>query len=407
MKMHTNQWLWSAIAVGCVASAATAQTPFVDNFDSYVVGTVINGQGGWKQWDSAPNVTSIIEDSTSGFALSGNSVSVDAVLAGQTSDLVHEFTGFIAGTGKHTLRAYTYNPSGTTDSWFFLIMNRYADFGPYDWAAQLTMKPSTGTWVVDAGSAATASGPLIQDAWVEVRADIDLDGTGTFGTGTNDSIQVYYNGASTAPAYCYSCGVFGGVSVALANSIAAIDLYHLPATVAGPPSQRCYWDDFSLVNGFPPAVPTVIACTPNTNSQGCSPSIGFSGNSSSTKISGFDVITTNVRFPKPGLYLYSLSNTAPLGSPLGFGTLCIGGPVKRTVGFLAGGVPAVPDCGGVFKLDMNKFRAGGYGAPPPAPAPYLSTAGSVVNIQFWGRDNGFAAPNNSSLSDVLQFTVGG
>ena len=274
MHSHPTNWLWSAVAACSLASAASAQVPVVDNFSGYALGSVINGQGGWKQWGSAPNASSVIEDGTTGFARSGRSVSVNAFVGGDTSDLVHEFTGFTSG--QHTLRAYTYSPTGAVDKWYFILMSQYTDVGPYDWAAQVTFDPTAGTWTADHGGGTPAVGPLVKDQWVEVRAEIDINA---------DTCEIFYNGASVAPAYCWSCGVFGGAPDPLSKKIAAVDLYHGPATAT--PSGKAYWDDFALTPGFPPpafvdnydayAVGSVI------NGQGGWKQWGGGANSSSIK----------------------------------------------------------------------------------------------------------------------------
>jgi uncharacterized membrane protein len=144
----------------------------------------------------------------------------------------------------------------------------------------------------------------------------------------------------------------------------------------------------------------VSYCTPKTNALGCVPAISSSGVPSATAGAGFVVRSSQMRNAKPGLFLYTTAG--PASAPFQGGTLCVASPIRRSVGLNSQGSPSGSDCTGVFSIDFNAFARGLLGGSPAAA---LSTPGTVVHSQFWGRDPGFPAPNNSQLSDGLRFTI--
>ncbi len=140
-------------------------------------------------------------------------------------------------------------------------------------------------------------------------------------------------------------------------------------------------------------------CTAKTNSLGCLPSISSSGFPSATAGSGFVVTGLNVHNNKSGLLLYGVAGRAAI--PFKGGTLCVNGP-RRSSAVNSGGNPPPSDCSGVYAIDMNCFATGGCGGVPLAA---LRVAGTVVDCQWWGRDPGFPAPNNTTLTDALEYRV--
>jgi hypothetical protein len=146
----------------------------------------------------------------------------------------------------------------------------------------------------------------------------------------------------------------------------------------------------------------VVYCTAKQNSLGCTPSIGSSGSGSASALSGHVISSVNNRNNRSGLLLYGVSGRASIAFQ--GGTLCVMAQQRNTPTLNSAGRPApVNDCSGAYALDMNSYAQGQLGGHPLAA---LRVQGTTVNCQFWGRDPGFPAPNNSSLSDGLEFVVG-
>ena len=117
--------------------------------------------------------------------------------------------------------------------------------------------------------------------------------------------------------------------------------------------------------------------------------------------SGFTLSTVNLINNKPGLYVYSDAGRAAV--PFSGGVRCVHTPLKRSMTMSSAGNSPPNDCSGSYSLDFNAFAAGTLGG---APAAYLAVPGTVIDVQAWGRDNGFPAPDNFSLSNGLEYTVG-
>jgi hypothetical protein len=144
-----------------------------------------------------------------------------------------------------------------------------------------------------------------------------------------------------------------------------------------------------------------VYCTAKITANSCSPSIGSLGVASATAASGHPVNGTNFINNKSCLLFYGVSGQAT--TPFQGGTLCVKAQIKRTPGTNTFGNPPPNDCSGVPSIDMNTFAQGGLGGTP---LPALKVQGTIVDCQWWGRDPGFPAPNNTQLSNGLEYVVG-
>ena len=160
-------------------------------------------------------------------------------------------------------------------------------------------------------------------------------------------------------------------------------------------------DDVQVDYGIPCPLP-VNYCSPKVNSLGCIPSIQWAGTPSASAFSGCMMKGVNVRNNKPGLLIYSVTGRA--STPFQGGVLCLQLPIKRTPPGNSGGSAApASDCSGVYSIDVNTLAHGGLGGGQPLAA--LLVPGTIVDCQFWGIDPGFPAPNNTTLSDGLEYIV--
>ncbi|MCC7171711.1 MAG: hypothetical protein IT459_14795, partial [Planctomycetes bacterium] len=132
-------------------------------------------------------------------------------------------------------------------------------------------------------------------------------------------------------------------------------------------------------------------CTAKQNSQGCTPGIGSFGFAvySGTSPQLFLISAAFVLNNKSGLLFYG---SQPASVPFQGGTLCVQPPIKRTPIQNSGGNPPPNDCSGGFSIDFNSYIASG--------ADSALVPGRVVYAQWWYRDPGFVAPNNTGLSNA-------
>ena len=141
-----------------------------DDFESYAVGQYLDNasdpaDGGWKAWDSDPAYGAYVMD----VEVYDGEKSVEIV---DTSDLVHEYSGYTSGKWAYT--AYQFVPTELSGNTYFIMLSDYQDGAGQEnkWALQLRFDALNQ--VVESEHDGISL-PLITGQWVELLTLIDLD----------------------------------------------------------------------------------------------------------------------------------------------------------------------------------------------------------------------------------------
>lgn len=199
---------------------------FSENWDSYAAGSNAHGQGGWKGWgnDEAAGATVVDTQSVS----PSNSIQI-----ADTSDLIHEFSGYTSG--QYTVTAKMYIPADFTGETYFIFENAYVDSADpsiLSWSTQVVFR--NGNVENYDNAADPGSMPYVTGQWADIELDIDLDA---------DQQTFSYNGA-----VLYSGSwtqQFPGQAVPGTLNIASIDLYAGDQGSGG--ASPVYYDDIKIV----------------------------------------------------------------------------------------------------------------------------------------------------------------
>ncbi len=199
--------------------------PWYEDFDDHDPDESLTYRGLWKGWDGdlAWDTTVVDDDDV-------HRIIVDVKDA---ADVVREFD--LADSGLWSFSAWQYIPAdfesggnGQYAGSYFILLNTYEDFGPYNWSVQMQFDSNDGMLKVFHGEDTDRIElPYITDQWVKIQAIIDLD---------NDWTQVYYDD-NLITEYTWTGGVLGDGGGAL--EIAGIDLF-------AKNSSSIFYDDIAL-----------------------------------------------------------------------------------------------------------------------------------------------------------------
>lgn len=162
------------VAAGLCALPERAAATYAENFDSYVTGSMISGQGGWDGWDGSAGANSMVVD--------GGLSAPNRIRITGGSDSIRQLSGYTSG--KWVFRAKQFVSSTSVGDSYLILLNRYQHFGPYSWSVQLRCNAAAGVIQENRSSATGPSLPLVTDQWKEIRCEIDISA---------NTVDVYYD----------------------------------------------------------------------------------------------------------------------------------------------------------------------------------------------------------------------
>jgi len=222
-----------------------------ENFDSYVAGTLLGGQGGWFPWDNAPSADANVTN------VQSLSPANSAEIMG-TSDMVHEWTDI--NYGNCTFSAWTYVPADFVGQNYLILLSLYGGSAS-KWDLQIYFDAET-LMLKDYDSINET--PYVIGEWSEIRVEIDF---------VNDWQNVYYNDVLWL-SKSWTQGTSGGGYL----EFAAIDLWANGATAV-------YWDDMSIWATEGPAEEPELEIGTITGPIGVKTTIKNIGNAPATNVS--------------------------------------------------------------------------------------------------------------------------
>jgi len=207
---------FSLILLAAILSVAqNAPAAVFEDYETYLVGSNLSGQGGWAGWTNDPNASGLV---SSNFSFSPTqSVSISG-----SNNLVRALVGATNGIWVFSVKQYI--PSTSSGTTYVSLLNIYRPpFGAADlnWSVRIQNNMTTGQVISDLGGGTTR--PMVMDQWVDVRCEINL---------ASNSVSEFYDGQLLST-HSWQAG-------AGSNQIQALDL---AAQNGGP----AYYDDMNLV----------------------------------------------------------------------------------------------------------------------------------------------------------------